>query len=206
MCRAPLEDPNPGGAQWGRLRLRHKLTRQVLVSSRLLPPPSRLQQLVPQGVLLFGFVGVQPAGWFGVGWVGHEGVGRVNGASPVAVDAEAALPRDLDQLGGGAGRGRQRHVAGAKGRAADGPVDAGALVLAAGLEVLAVLVNAAAVFTGAALCLRWGAKTTRSPTKTGAGAGGANLGVPLLTRQVVVHQPLNKPAGDVVTRTRTETR
>lgn len=67
----------------------------------------------------------------------------------MAVDAEAALARHLDQLRGGARRGSEGHMAGAKGHTPYRSIDAGALVLAAGAEVLAVLVNPAVVFAGA---------------------------------------------------------
>lgn len=146
--------------------------RQVLVSTWLVPLAPHLHQLVAQGVLLLlGFVGVQlPVRlrvrlWEGVGWVGDEGVRRVSwrlgstvhrghdGGSLVAVDGEAALAWYFDQLWRGTGRGRQGHMAGAEGHAAHRSVDAGALVFATSAEILAVLINAAVVFAGAALCL-----------------------------------------------------
>jgi len=149
------------------------LTGQVLVSTRLGPLAPHLHQLVAQGVLLpLGFVGVQLAVVFrvglreGVGRVGDEAVLRVGrrlGAaaalrrhergSPVAADGEAALARHLDQLRRGAGGRRQGHVAGAEGQAAHRAVDAGALVFAAGVEILAVLVNPPVVLARAALRL-----------------------------------------------------
>lgn len=73
--------------------------------------------------------------------------------SLMAVDAEAALARDFDQLWRRTGGGCQGHVAGAKGHAPHCSVDAGALVLAAGTEILPILINPAVVFTGAALRL-----------------------------------------------------
>lgn len=148
------------------------LTRQVLVSTGLVPLAAHLHQFVAQGVLvLLGLVGVELPVGLGVrlgvrvGRVGDEGVGRVDrrlgsavqwghhGAAPVAVDAEAALARHLDQLRSRAGGRRQGHVAGAEGHAAHRPVDAGALVLAAGAEILAVLINPPVVFARPALGL-----------------------------------------------------
>lgn len=152
----------------------------MLVSTWLVPLAPHLHQLVAQGVLvLFGFVRVQlPVGFRvrlreGVGRVRDEGVRRVrrrlgstvhrghDRGSLVAVDGEAALAGHLDQLWCGAGRGRQGHVAGAEGHAAHRSVDAGALVLATGAEVLAVLIDPTVVFAGAALCLCWKTKTFR---------------------------------------------
>lgn len=146
--------------------------RHVFVSTQLVPLASNLHQLVAQGVLLlFGFVGVQlPVGFRvrlreGVGRVGNEGVRRVgrrmrsaehrghDGGAPVAVDGEAALAWHLDQMWGGTGGRRQGHVAGAEGHAAHRSVDAGAVVLAARVEILAVLINPPVVFTRAALRL-----------------------------------------------------
>lgn len=148
------------------------LTRQVLVSTRLVPLAPHLHQLVAQGVLLlFVLVGVQlPVRfrvrlWVGVGRVGNERVRRVNwrlgsavhwgykGGTLVAVDAEAALAWHLDQLWSRTGRGCQGHMTGAKGHAAHRSVDAGTLVLATSAEILAVLINPPAVFARAALCL-----------------------------------------------------
>lgn len=140
--------------------------------ARFVPFAHHLHQLVAHGVLLLlGFVGVQLPIRFGV-WLGvsvgrvwNEGVRLVNrrlgspvqsrhdAASLVAVDGEAALAGNLDQLWGRTGRRRQRDVAGAEGHAAHRPVNAGALVLATSAEVLAVLVNAAVIFTGAPLRL-----------------------------------------------------
>lgn len=149
------------------------LTRQVLVSTWLVPLAPHLHQLVAHGVLLlFGFVGVQlPVGfrvrlWVRVRRVWDEGVRRVrwrlgsavhwghDGGPLVAVDAEAALAWHLDQLWRRTGRGRQGHVAGAKGNAAHCPVDAGALVFATGAEVLAILVDPPVIFARASLGLR----------------------------------------------------
>lgn len=142
--------------------------RQVLVSTRFVPLAPHFHQLVAQRVLvLFGFVGVQlPVRfwirlWVGVGRVGDEGVRWVSGdlgsavhrghdgGSLMAVDAEAALAWHLDQLRGGARRGCEGHMAGAKGHTPDRSVDAGALVFATGAEILAVLVNPPVVFAGA---------------------------------------------------------
>lgn len=153
------------------------LTRQVLVSTWLVPLAPHLHQLVAHGVLLlFGLVGVQLPERFrirlgvGIGRVGNEGVGRVSwglrppvgwghdGGPLVAVDAEAALAWHLDQLRGGTGRGGQRKVAGAKGHTANCSVDAGALVLTTGAEILTILINPPVVFAGAALCLSWGGR------------------------------------------------
>lgn len=145
---------------------------QVLVSTGLVPLAPQLHQLVAQGVfLLFGFVREELAERLGVGLrvrvsrVGNEGVGRVSrelgspvrrghhGGPLVAVDAEAALARHFDQLRRRTGRGRQRHVAGTERHAPHRPVDAGALVLATGTEILPVLVNAAVVLAGTSLRL-----------------------------------------------------
>lgn len=143
----------------------------MLVSTGLVPLAPHLHQLVAQGVLLFGLVGVQlPVRfrirlWVGVGWVGNEGVRRVswrlgsavhwghNGGSLVAVDAEAALTRHLDQLWSRTGRRRQGQMAWAKGHAAHRSIDAGALVLATSTEILTVLINPPIVLTRAAFCL-----------------------------------------------------
>lgn len=149
------------------------LTRQVLVSTWLVPLAPHLHQLVAHGVLvLFGFVGVQlPVRfwirlWVRVGWVRDEGIRRVSrrlgspvrwrhdGGSFVAVDAEAALAWHLDQLWGRTGGGSQGQMAGAKGHAAYCSIDAGALVFATSTEILAILINPPVVFAGAALCLR----------------------------------------------------
>lgn len=144
----------------------------MLVSTQLVPLAPHVHQLVAQGVLLlFGFVGVQFPPRFRirlrvrVGRVGDEGVRRVgwrlgsavhwghDGASFVTVDAEAALAWHLDQLRGRTGGGRQGHMAGAEGDASHCSIDAGALVLAASAEILAVLIDPPVVFAGAALCL-----------------------------------------------------
>lgn len=69
----------------------------------------------------------------------------------VAVHTEAALPRDPDQPWVGAGgRGRGQPVITER-STADGAVDAGALVFAAGAEALAVLVDPAVVLARASL-------------------------------------------------------
>lgn len=146
--------------------------RQVLVSTWLVPLAPHLHQLVAKGVLLlFGLVGVQlPVRfrvrlWVRVSWVGDEGVKRVgwrlgsavhrrhHGRPLVAVDAQAALARHLDQVWRRTGWGRQGDMAGAKGHAAHRPVDAGALVLATGAEILTVLINPPVVLARAAFCL-----------------------------------------------------
>lgn len=142
------------------------------MSAWLVPLAPHLHQLVAQDVfVLLGFVRVQlPIRlWIrfgvGVGWVGHERVRRVgrglwpavhrgnHSSSLVAVDAEAALARHLDESRGRTGRGRQGHVAGAKGHTAHCSIYADALVLATSLEILPILINPSIVFTGATLCL-----------------------------------------------------
>lgn len=77
---------------------------------------------------------------------------RRDGGSLVAADAEAALAGNFDQVRSGAGRGGNGHAAGAKGHAPHRPVDARALVLATGPEILPILVNASVVFAGMTLC------------------------------------------------------
>lgn len=71
----------------------------------------------------------------------------------VAHERLAALSRDLDEARVGAGCRGQGQLAGAQRHAAHRPVDAGALVLAVGLEVLPVLEDPAVVLAGAALQL-----------------------------------------------------
>ena len=65
----------------------------------------------------------------------------------------AALVRHLHQPGVGAAQVGQGQLLGAQRHAAHRPVDAGALVLAVGLEALAVLVDPAVVLAGTALQL-----------------------------------------------------
>ena len=108
--------------------------------------------VVRVGVRLVGQEGEQR----GVGrWRGRPAAGgcRRGDGGLAAVQAVAALPRDLDQARGGAGGRGQRQVGGAERDAAHGAVDAGALVLAARPEVLTVLVHAAVVLAGATLRL-----------------------------------------------------
>lgn len=70
-------------------------------------------------------------------------------SSPVTVHAEAALPGDPDQSRVGARwRGRRQLIV-AERSAADGAIDAGALVFAAGTEALTVLVDPAVVLASA---------------------------------------------------------
>lgn len=99
------------------------LTYQVLVVTQLVPLASHLHELVAKAVLLlFVLVRVKLPErfriwiWVGIGRIGNEWVGRVNGGlgspvhwgnhrgSLVAVDAQAALAGHLDQLRGGTGR------------------------------------------------------------------------------------------------------
>lgn len=70
-------------------------------------------------------------------------------SSPVTVHAEAALPGDPDQSRVGARRRGRRQLIVAERSAADGAIDAGALVFAAGTEALTVLVDPAVVLASA---------------------------------------------------------
>lgn len=78
---------------------------------------------------------------------------RQTPGSSVAVHTEAALAGDPDQSGVRAGRRRGRQLVLAEGSAADGAVDARALVFAAGVETFAVLVYPTVVLAGASLRL-----------------------------------------------------
>lgn len=71
--------------------------------------------------------------------------------SPEAVHTEAALAADPHQTWVRAGRRLRRQLVLTEGGATDGAVDARALVLAAGAETFAVLVNPPVVLAAASL-------------------------------------------------------
>lgn len=69
----------------------------------------------------------------------------------MAFHAEAALPGDPDQLRVGAGWRSRRQLVVAERSAANGAIDAGALVFTAGTEALTILVDPAVVLTCSSL-------------------------------------------------------
>lgn len=77
----------------------------------------------------------------------------------------AAAAVGPDQLGPRAAPVGQGHLVGAEGHAAHHPVHAGALVLAAGLEVLAVLIHASVELAGQTL----GLSSTQAPLRVSSG-------------------------------------
>ncbi len=155
------------------------LTWQMLSTARFVPLFLHLQKLVAQGV--FGLVGVRLWSGFLVGVQVREQIRRPSehwredGGLAVTVHAETALAGDFDQSRWGTGGWCQRNIGGAKGHAAHRPVDTGALVFAARVEVFSVLIHAAVVFTRAAFQFGW-----KDKEQTGAGLNWSELMIKLI--------------------------
>lgn len=156
------------------------LTWHAFVTTRLVPLPPHIHQLIAQGVLWPGWVtlGVELGEGFRVkfrmgrevrvdvwGWLwGSVDRGQHWGAT-MAVHAWAALPRHFNQPRGGADRWRQEHFCGAEGHTAHCAVNARALVLTASTEVLAILIDTAVILTRAAF--QFGCKRTQETRMSG---------------------------------------